>query len=78
MRENKVLFGFLLLSFSETGFGSSPHCNKNDLELPSNARRWHCFDAVDIYHSDVPIGHKCELICKMNYRLVQGESYLSL
>ena len=77
MREKVLLFGFLLLGiFAPVSVtGSSHHCNKNDLEIPKNGRRWHCFDAADIFQSDVPIGNKCELKCKTNYRLVQGESY---
>ena len=75
-REKVFLFGFLLLGSPGSVTGSSHHCNKNDLDIPKNGRRWHCFDAADIYHSDVPIGSKCELKCKTNYRLVQGMSYL--
>ena len=78
MREKVISFGFWFLGSAGTIFGSSHHCNKNDLEIPKNGRRWHCFDAADIYHSDAPIGSKCELKCKTHYRLVQGESYLSL
>ena len=75
MRKKVLLFEFLLLGSPVSVTGSSHHCNKNDLEIPKNGRRWHCFDAADIFHSDVPIGNKCELKCKTNYRLVQGEFY---
>ena len=79
MRENTVLFGWLLCcwSFHMTD-AVDPYCNVNDLELPKHAKRWHCYNPLATDHSKIPIGDKCELICKDNYRLYQGNSKKSL
>ena len=47
-------------------------CDKNDLKLPKHALRWHCPNPLASDHSKIPIGDKCELICRDNYRLYRG------
>ena len=75
MRESTVLFGSLLCGWSfHMTDAVDPYCNENDIELPKHAKRWHCYNPLATDHSKIPIGDKCELICKDNYRLYQGNS----
>ena len=75
MRENTVLLKWILCvgsSYAVTLPYRNPYCSKNDIELPKDAQRWHCHNHLATDHSKIPIGDKCELICKDNYRLYQG------
>ena len=77
MRENAFLLGLVLCSWSfdiadTQGVSVDLYCNKNDLELPQHAKRWHCSNPLATDHSKIPIGDKCDLICKDNYRLYKS------
>ena len=77
MKENAFLLGLVLCGWSfdianTQGVSVDPYCNKNDLELPQHAKRWHCSNPLATDHSKIPIGDKCELICKDNYRLYKS------